>query len=179
MSSIKTVALSGAEVKVEGLGGQNTNILNLGSAPIYASSTPRIVPDADGVAEIPAGGGVVLYDTRGTVYLYGTGRAQLTGSDYNTANFKVPSSPGGGGGGSGGVSQAYVDARDAATLTAAKKYADEKLLFSTFREFPNIGEADKLYIDTGAETIYIWDPENLVYVNVSGIPDDLTIEVTI
>lgn len=179
MSSIKTVTLSGAEVKVGRLTGQNTIVQNLGSTPIYASSTAHIVPDADGVAEIPAGGGVVLYDTHGTIYLFGTGRAQLTGTDYSTANFKVPSSPGGGGGGAGGVSQDYVDARDAAILAAAKSYADGKLTFSTYREFPNIGEMGKLYIDTSAEAIYIWDPEDLVYVKISGIPDDLTIEVTI
>ncbi len=98
MSSIKTVKLSGEEIKVEGLDGQNTVIRNLGSSAVYASGSPGIAADADGVAEITAGEGVVLYDTRGTVYLSGTGKVQLTGSDYSTVNFKVPSSADGGGG---------------------------------------------------------------------------------
>lgn len=97
MENIKTVTLSGTEIKVEGMGGQNTIVRNLGDAAIYASVSPGVTADADGVAEIPAGGGVVLYDTRGVVYLSGKGKAQLTGTDYNVVNFKVPSSSGGGG----------------------------------------------------------------------------------
>lgn len=129
MSNIKTVNLSGNEMKVTNLSGQNTTILNLGSAPVYASASARIVPNTDGVAEIPAGGGIILFDTHGTVYLFGEGRVQLTGTNHSTVNFNVPSSSTGGdgsGGGEGGVSKDYVDARDAVTLAAAKKYADEK-----------------------------------------------------
>lgn len=95
--AIKTVNLENAEVKAEGLGGQNTGILNLGSEPIYASASPNITAGADGVAEIPAGYGFMLYDTRGTVYLLGSGKVQLTGTDYTSVNFKSPSSSGGGG----------------------------------------------------------------------------------
>lgn len=98
MANIKTVTLDGIELKVGGLDGQNAIVRNLGDAAIYASVSPGVTADADGVAEIPAGGGVVLYDTRGAVYLSGKGKAQLTGTDYNVVNFKVPSSSDGGGG---------------------------------------------------------------------------------
>ena len=105
---IKTISLSGAEIKVEGLGGQNTVIRNLGSSAVYASVSPGVMADADGVAEISAGGGVVLYGTHGTVYLSGSGKVQLTGTDYADLNC-VPTaaassggaSEGGSGGGSG------------------------------------------------------------------------------
>ncbi len=98
MSNIKTVTLNGAETKVEGLSGQNTIIINKGSSAVYASNAPGIVPEADGVIEIPAGGGVNLYGTNGTVYLLGDGKVQLTGTDYSTVNFKLPSASTGGGG---------------------------------------------------------------------------------
>lgn len=95
---IKRVTLSGSEVKVEDLGGQNAAIKNLGGGTIYASAFPNITEDADNVIEIPAGGGEVLLNARGTVYLLGTGKIQLTGTDYAAPNFKLPSSSSGGGG---------------------------------------------------------------------------------
>ena len=39
----------------------------------------------------------------------------------------------------------------------------QELSFKTYREFPNIGEADKLYIATDEDTIYRFDAEQLVY----------------
>lgn len=98
MINIKTITLDGTEVKAEGMGGQNTIVRNLGDTAIYASVSPGIAADADGVAEIPPGG-VVLYDTYGTVYLSGKGKVQLTGTNYDTVNFKSPSSSNDGGGG--------------------------------------------------------------------------------
>ncbi len=95
---IKRVTLSGSEVKVEDLGGQNAAIKNLGGGTIYASAFPNITEDADNVIEIPAGGGEVLLNARGTVYVLGTGKVQLTGTDYAAPNFKLPSSSSGGGG---------------------------------------------------------------------------------
>lgn len=83
---IKTVMLSGAEVKVDGLAGQNTIVQNLGSSAVYASAAPGVAADADGVARISAGGSVNLYDTHGTVYLLGIGKVQLTGTDYSDLN---------------------------------------------------------------------------------------------
>ena len=175
---IKTVTLSGTELEVTGLAGQNTIIRNLGGTSVYARASPGVEPDADGVLEIPAGSAANLYGTNGTVCLLGNEKVQLTGTDYNDLN--CTSMMGGSGdAGSSGVSQTYVDSRDNAVLKAAKEYADNKLFFSTFLKFPNIGEADKLYIDKGAKELYIWDPDSLIYVNIGGFPDELTIEVTI
>ncbi len=95
----KRPILTGAELRVESLGGQNVIVQNLGTNTIYASINPNITPDADDVFEIPAGGGVNVYGANGTIYLMGTGRAQCTGTDYSTVNFKMPSSSASSGGG--------------------------------------------------------------------------------
>lgn len=86
MSSIKTVTLTGTEMKIDGLAGQNTIVQNLGSSAVYASAASEIAADADGVARISAGSSVNLYDTHGTVYLLGVGKVQLTGTDYSDLN---------------------------------------------------------------------------------------------
>lgn len=96
---IKTVTLTGTEVEVSDLGGQNVAVKNLGGGAIYASPYPNVAAGADNVVEIPAGGGEVVLDANGTVYLLGTGRAQCTGTPYATPNFKMPSSSASGGGG--------------------------------------------------------------------------------
>lgn len=125
MNNIKTVVLEGDEIKIEGLAGQNTNIQNLGDMAVYVSASRRIVPGADGVAELPAGGSLILYDTYGTVYLLGEGRVQLTGTNRDIMTSSSGSS--GVSGSVSGVTQAYVDSRDAATLAAAKQYIDGKI----------------------------------------------------
>lgn len=100
---IRTVTLSGAEQCVEGMGGQNTTIRNDGSSTIYVSADPNIKPDADGVLAIFAGGVATYPGTNGTVYLLGTGKAQLCGTDY-IDNVFTPIAAGGSSGGSGGGS---------------------------------------------------------------------------
>ena len=109
----KTVNLTGEETVVTGLGGQNTALQNLGSSTIYASAQSGIMPEADGVCAIPAGGSAVIPDTRGTIYLYGKGKVQLNGSNWCNSNFKQPPSDGGSGGGVltsiAGAIQALVD----------------------------------------------------------------------
>lgn len=97
MANIQTATLNGSELKVEGLGGQNTAIFNKSDSAIYASAYPNIVPEDDGVIEVPAGVRDGLYGTNGTVYLLGTGKVELRGTDYSV-NFKRPSSSKGGGG---------------------------------------------------------------------------------
>lgn len=89
---VKTVNLTGEEVEVTDLGGQNTAVKNLGSSGIYASSYPNVAEGADNVVEIPAGGGELVFDTNGTIFLKGAGKVQLTGTSYTTVNFKQPSS---------------------------------------------------------------------------------------
>lgn len=110
---IKTVELTGSEAKVEGLGGRNTAIYNKSEGAMYASCSPNVTPNADGVIEIPAGGYRGLDDTNGIIYLLGTGRVELTGTD-SSVNFKQPSSSngtsGGGGGGGGSVGNARLSA---------------------------------------------------------------------
>lgn len=95
---IKTVELTGTEMKVEGLDGKNTAIYNKSSAAVYASCSPAVTPNADGVIEVPAGGYRGLNDTCGIIYLLGTGKVELTGTD-GSVNFKMPSSSESGGGG--------------------------------------------------------------------------------
>lgn len=91
MSSIKTIFLSGAEVKVDGLAGQNTIVQNLGSSAVYASAAPGIKTGADGVAEIGAGCALA-------------GKVQLTGTDYANLNCISPSMISSGGSSEGGGS---------------------------------------------------------------------------
>lgn len=98
----KTVNLNGSEVKVEGLGGHNTVVKNLGGSAIFASACPEITEGADNVVEIPAASGEVVFDTNGAIYLSGSGKVQCTGTDSAVVNFKQPSSSSGGGGGNCG-----------------------------------------------------------------------------
>ncbi|MDE6728029.1 MAG: hypothetical protein K2J80_08845 [Oscillospiraceae bacterium] len=95
----KKPILTGTEVCVDGLGGQNVAVKNLSDSTTYASIFPNITADADNVVEIPAGSGEVVLDANGTVYLLGTGKVQCTGTPYATPNFKMPSSSESGGGG--------------------------------------------------------------------------------
>lgn len=129
MSDIKTVILDGTEIKVEGLRGQNTAIVNQGSSTVYVSVNSGIEPDKDNVAAILAGGAMNLYDTHGTIYLFGMGKVQLRGTDYNVLPVSATVSGNGGGGGSAGsgVSQEYVDSADAVTLNSAKNYTDSEI----------------------------------------------------
>lgn len=121
---IKTVTLTGSEVKVTNLGGQNAAVKNLGSGSIYVSTKPNITAGADNVIEIPAGAGEVVLDANGTLYIVGTGKVQCTGTPYATPNFKLPSSSSGGGGGTSDVTKEYVDAQDTTNLNLAKAYTD-------------------------------------------------------
>ena len=121
---IKTVTLTGSEVKVTDLGGQNAAVKNLGSGSIYVSTKPNITAGADNVIEIPAGAGEVVLDANGTVYIVGTGKVQCTGTPYAVPNFKLPSTSSGGGGGTSDVTKEYVDAQDTTNLNLAKAYTD-------------------------------------------------------
>lgn len=97
MSDIKTVTLNGSEMCVEGLGGQNTAIINKSGGAVYASVNPNIVPEGDNVIEIAAGDRDGLYNTNGSLYLLGTGKVELRGTDYSV-NFRKPSRSADGGG---------------------------------------------------------------------------------
>ena len=94
--SEKTIALSGAEVKVTFSGG-NAWLRNDGASAVYAAKTAGVTAGADGVVSIPAGGSAPVYGANGTVFLLGSGSVQLIGSDYATNPFACDSSGGGAG----------------------------------------------------------------------------------
>lgn len=123
---IKTVTLSGEELKVDDLGGFNTIVHNLSDSEVYASKYPNIKAGADNVAEIPAGAAKLISTTNGTVYLIGTGKAELTGQDHDSVNFSQPSSVKHGDG-TGDLIKEYVDNQDSVNLGAAKEYADTQI----------------------------------------------------
>lgn len=96
--TVKTVELTGgSEMKIENLDGQNTVIINNSGEKLYASAFPDIEAGADNVIEIPAGARDGLNGTHGTVYLLGSGRVELRGTDY-AVNFRQPSSSASSGG---------------------------------------------------------------------------------
>ena len=126
---IKTITLSGAEQKVSGIGGFNAVVHNIGIETVYVSRFPNVSADADNVAMIPAGAAKLISSTNGTVYLLGTGKVEVTGQDYESVNFKLPSSgeSGGGGGSTGGVTEAFVNSKVTQGVSEAKAYADTGL----------------------------------------------------
>ncbi len=109
---IKTVTLEGAELCVTGLGGQNAVVKNLGARSVCASNFADISPGADNVCEIPAGGGEVLLNADGTAYLFGTGTVQVTGTNYSSVNFKMPSTGNNADGGCGTITLPCVRSDD-------------------------------------------------------------------
>ena len=95
--NIKTINLTGSEVAVK-VGGGNAEIRNNGTETLYASASSGIVAGADGVVSIPAGSSVTVTDTCGTVYILGTGSAEVVGKDFVASVFKSAASSGGAGG---------------------------------------------------------------------------------
>ena len=92
--NIKTINLTGAETAVN-VGGGNSEIKNNGVDTIYASASSGIVAGADGVVSIPAGASVTVTDTRGTVYILGTGSVEVVGKDFVAPVFKTAAAGGG------------------------------------------------------------------------------------
>ena len=93
--NIRTINLTGSEVAVK-VGGGNSEIRNNGTETIYASASSGIVAGADGVVSIPAGASVTVTDTRGTVYILGTGSVEVVGKDFVAPVFKTAATSGGG-----------------------------------------------------------------------------------
>lgn len=118
---IKTINLTGSEMKITELGGDNTEIFNNSSSIVYASKLPNITVGGDEVIAIPAGAIDGLYGTRGTVYLLGSGSVELRGVDH-----KITESRGQSSGDGLGVFADYVDDKFAETLDIAKTYTDVK-----------------------------------------------------
>lgn len=121
--NVITKTLSGAEISVA-IGGQNTEIRNDGAATVYASANAGVVAGADGVVAIPAGAAVTVLDTRGRVYLLGTGEVSVVGKDTVSAVFKC--APTAGGSGQDDVARQAIAAHEGNTVvhvTAAEKAA--------------------------------------------------------
>lgn len=93
--NIKTINLTGGEIAVK-VGGGNSEIKNNGTETIYAAAANGIVAGADGVVSIPAGASVTVTDTRGTVYILGTGSVEVVGKDFVAPVFKSAATSGGG-----------------------------------------------------------------------------------
>ena len=91
----KTITLTGAEVAVNGLDGANAHIRNDGTDVIYAAKAAGISAGADGVLSIPAGQAATVYGISGTVYMLGTGSAQIISNDYSELPFKTSTASGG------------------------------------------------------------------------------------
>ena len=123
---IKTVELTGTEMKVEGLDGKNTAIYNKSSAAVYASCTPNVTPNADGVMEVPAGGYRGLNDTCGIIYLLGTGKVELIGTD-DSVNFRQPSSSASSGGGGGKLCVPMAVVADVEAIVTTTEEEEEEI----------------------------------------------------
>lgn len=119
----KTIALSGAEIRVNYSGGTNAWLRNDGTTTVYASTMPGVTAGADGVVSIPAGQAVRIDGACRTVYLLGTGSVQLVGSDYTACPFKTSAQ---GGSGADSVARAAIEAHAADAdihVTATEKAA--------------------------------------------------------
>jgi len=150
---IKTVNLTGSEIKVTELGGDNTEIFNNGKETIYASKLPNITVGGDDVIAIPAGATDGLYGTGGTLYLFGSGNVELRGNDKEI----IIRTRGQSNGDSLGVFADYVDDKSSETLDIAKTYTDVK----DSEVIVNVKEyADSLYAELSR---YIGYTDNDIY----------------
>lgn len=151
----KTIALSGAEIRVDYSGGTNAWLRNDGTDVIYASTMPGITAGADGVVSIPAGQAAAVYGAAGTVFLLGTGSVQLVGSDYTACPFKTSAQAGGSG--ADDVARAAISAH--AGNAEVHVTTAEKAAWNGKAELSDI--PDKLPADGGnADTAYAVDSAN-------------------
>ncbi|MBP0984532.1 MAG: hypothetical protein J6A19_12475, partial [Oscillospiraceae bacterium] len=94
--TIKTLALTGAEISANGLDGCNAAIRNDSTEAIYVSKKPGITIGAEGVLSIPAGGSAAIFGISRTIYILGRGSAIVVSSDYNENPFKSAAQGGSG-----------------------------------------------------------------------------------
>lgn len=55
----------------------------------------------------------------------------------------------------------------------AQRVYETELTFKTYKDFPSVGEADKLYIATDEELIYRFDAKQMIYKVVGGNPANI------
>ena len=159
----KTIALSGAEVKVTFSGG-NAWLRNDGAAVVYASKTAGITAGADGVVSIPAGDAAPVYGANGQVFLLGTGSVQLIGSDYAANPFKTSAQAGGSG--ADEVARAAIDAHAGNAVihvTAEEKaawnamnYSNPNLLINPDFRINQRGKSAYINEEFGQYTVDCW-----------------------
>lgn len=123
---IKTITLTGKEVRVDGLGGFYAAVHNMSGNAVYASKYPNIKVGADDVAEIPSGGVKLITTVKDAVYLLGVGKVELSGQDHEGLDCSSSLSSVNVGGTSD-ITKEYVDAQDALNLEAANSYTDDKV----------------------------------------------------
>ena len=130
----KTINLTGAEVAVTGLDGANAHIRNDGTDVIYAAKAAGISAGADGVLGIPAGQAATVYGISGTVYMLGTGSAQIISNDYSELPFKTSATSGGSG--ADEIARAAINAHSGNAEIHVT--ADEKASWNGKAEFSDI-----------------------------------------
>ncbi len=150
----RTATLSGTEQEVR-IAGQNCDVRNDSVDVIYASKRSGITAGADGVVSIPAGQAVKVHDTRGRIFLLGTGTAQLCGNDYADLVFKCAPT----GGGEGGA-----DEQARAALTAHEGNTDIHT-YGRRQAGLVIRAADGAYVAPRID----WTGGRLVFDNIDGL----------
>ena len=174
--NITTKTLSGAEISVA-IGGQNTEIRNDGAATIYASANAGVVAGADGVVAIPAGAAVTVLDTRGRVYLLGTGEVSVVGKDTVSPVFRK--APAAGGSGEDDVARAAISAHSGNAkihVTADEKAAWDAKANQTDLE-NHTGNLGIHITDSDREKIYEVDTKvdaDIYHAQISGIKLDIS-----
>lgn len=92
-SNVATIILAGNEIKVEfGRGHPYYQIINKGDTDIYASMSPNITPESDGVYTVSAGCSEIIGEGYpfAAFYLLGTGKAYIRGKqNAMPASFKL------------------------------------------------------------------------------------------
>lgn len=94
---IKTITLTGTEQEVAIDSSTYCWVQNLGGANLLISLSSGIVDGADNVLTIPSGGAGYVRDDKGVkkLYILGTGKAQVYGTNNAFCPFKVGSKGGG------------------------------------------------------------------------------------
>ena len=168
--TIKTINLTGAEVAVTGLDGANAHIRNDGTDAIYAAKAAGISAGADGVLGIPAGQAATVYGISGTVYMLGTGSAQIISNDYSELPFKTSATSGGSGADEvaraainahSGNAEIHVTAEDKAKWNAVN-YSNPNLLINPDFKINQRGQTE--YTAAG----YTVDRWKILNVNANG-----------
>ena len=124
---VKTVKLTGTEIAVPfSESHPNYWVINIGDSDLYASARPDIVPDADGVYLIPAGGRERITPESGnTIYIYGKGKAMIRGeNDRDCPSFRRAAKGGGSNAYISSLIQYSVWSADGEILTAENTYTE-------------------------------------------------------